>query len=71
MAKTIGFDITQLKRNIEEPDIQRHIDNSMKLARALGFSGTPSFIIGERTAPGLILFEEFELLVKKARGGKN
>ena len=56
---------------MEEPDIQRHIDNSMKLARALGFSGTPSFIIGERTAPGLILFEEFELLVKKARGEKN
>ena len=39
----------------------------MTLARELGFSGTPSFVIGEETAPGLIPLEELRRLVQLER----
>ena len=39
----------------------------MRLARALGFSGTPSFVIGEALAPGLIEADQMIALVEKAR----
>ena len=67
LAASIGLDIDKLQADTEAPRINKHIEDSMTLARELGFSGTPSFVIGEETAPGLIPLEELTRLVQLQR----
>jgi protein-disulfide isomerase len=67
LAESIGLDIDRLQADMEAPRINKHIEDSMTLARELGFSGTPSFVIGEETAPGLIPLEELRRLVQLQR----
>ena len=67
LAESIGLDIDKLQADMEAPRINKHIEDSMALARELGFSGTPSFVIGEETAPGLIPLEELRRLVQLQR----
>ncbi|SFS22348.1 DsbA family protein [Yoonia litorea] len=66
-AQEIGMDIAQLRRDMNAPEIEEHIQTSMRLARAIGFSGTPSFVIGDSLAPGLINAEQMISLVNQAR----
>lgn len=66
-AQEIGMDIAQLRRDMNAPEIEEHIQTSMRLSRAIGFSGTPSFVIGDSLAPGLINAEQMISLVNQAR----
>ena len=67
LAEEIGLDIEQLRADMEAPEVQDHIDASMRLAQALGFNGTPSFVIGDNLVPGYVEQEQLESLVEKAR----
>jgi protein-disulfide isomerase len=66
-AEQIGINIAQLRRDMNAPEIDEHIQTSMRLSRAIGFSGTPSFVIGDSLAPGLIDAEQMITLVNQAR----
>lgn len=66
-AVQVGLDVAQLRRDMETPEVTEHIETSVRLASALGFSGTPSFVIGEALAPGLIEADQMIELVKQAR----
>lgn len=72
-AEKVGLDIGQLKSDMKSPSIDEHIQKSMQLAQALNFSGTPSFVIGNNMAPGLISPEQFQAMIDGARinNGKN
>lgn len=66
-AKKLGLDMAQLEADMDAPEIAAHIALSMDLARNLGFSGTPSFVVGDETAPGLIPLHQLEAMVAKSR----
>ena len=66
-AEDIGLDVVQLRRDMNAPEIDEHIVTSMRLSRAMGFSGTPSFVIGDSLAPGLIDADQMISLVNQAR----
>lgn len=66
-AEEIGLNIAQLRRDMNAPEIDEHIQTSMRLSRAIGFSGTPSFVIGDNLAPGLIDADQMISLVNQAR----
>lgn len=61
IAKEIGLDIEQLQADMESAEIEEHIQTSMRLTQSLGFSGTPSFVIGNNLVPGLV--ESAELIM--------
>jgi protein-disulfide isomerase len=67
LAEEIGLDIEQLRTDMEAPKVQEHIDESMRLTQALGFNGTPSFVIGDHMVPGFVEQEQLEALVDKTR----
>lgn len=67
VAQEIGLDIAQLRQDMDGSEIDEHIETSMRLSRAIGFSGTPSFVIGDNLAPGLIQADEMIRLVDQAR----
>jgi protein-disulfide isomerase len=69
-AKSIGIDVDLLLSDMQSPEIDEHIGKSSELAEMLGFSGTPSFVIGENLAPGLIPLDELIQFVAQARSGE-
>ncbi|WGH79550.1 DsbA family protein [Jannaschia ovalis] len=69
LAAELGLDTDRLRADMDAPEVQAHIDDSMELAQSLGFSGTPSFVIGDMTAPGLVEAEQMQEMVEAAREG--
>ena len=54
IAGKVGLDIDKLKIDMQSPEVEEHIATSMRLAEALGFSGTPSFVVGDQLIPGFV-----------------
>lgn len=67
IAEDIGLDIAQLLRDMEAREIDAHIQTSMRLAQALGITGTPSFVIGDALVPGVVDADQLQTLVSDAR----
>lgn len=67
VASEIGLDVEQLRSDMEGSEIDEHIRNSAELAQALGFNGTPSFVIGNELAPGLVQQPQLMKMVASAR----
>lgn len=70
-AKDTGLDLTRLQADMGAPEIEEHIQTSLNLAQLLGFSGTPSFVIGDELVPGFVKVDELEKLVTQARTAQN
>jgi len=69
-ARDLGLNITKLKADMISPAVEAHIAQSSAFARKLGFTGTPAFIVGDRTAPGMLSVDEITALVAEARASK-
>ena len=67
IARDLGLDITKLKLDMNSPAVEAHISQSSALARNLGFTGTPAFIVGDRTAPGMLSVGEITAMIAEAR----
>ncbi|WP_306006481.1 DsbA family protein [Aquicoccus porphyridii] len=67
IAEDIGLDVAQLRRDMEAQEIDAHIETSMRLAQALGITGTPSFVIGDALVPGVVDVDKLHSLVSDAR----
>ena len=70
VAQQVGLDIPQLRRDMNSPEIEAHIAASMELSRALGFNGTPSFVIGDALVPGVIEADQMIRLAEEARAAR-
>jgi protein-disulfide isomerase len=70
VARTIGVDISRLLNDMNHRSVDRHLALSFDLARSLGMNGTPSFVIGDRVARGIITPEELTEYVRDARASK-
>ncbi|MFW8635679.1 DsbA family protein [Cribrihabitans pelagius] len=66
-AQEVGLDTEQLRRDMEAPEVEAHIAASMRLAGALGFNGTPSFVVGGNLVPGLAEQSRLQQLVDQTR----
>jgi protein-disulfide isomerase len=66
-AERIGLDWTRLRRDMDDPAIQRRIDQNMALARQLGIEGTPALVIGDRLVPGAVDAATLERMVAEQR----
>lgn len=67
VAEEVGLDLDQLRKDMEAPEVAEHIETSMRLTQALGFNGTPAFVIGEALVPGFVEKERLSALVGEAR----
>ena len=67
IAKHLKIDIASLKKDMESEFVINHIAKSTALARRIGFSGTPLFIIEGKFFPGFVPLEELELIISDIR----
>jgi protein-disulfide isomerase len=67
IARAIGLDTKRLAQDMQDPAIQDAIGRNLQLASALGITGTPSFVIGDRVVPGAVELRTLQGLVARAR----
>ncbi len=66
-AERIGLDWSRLRRDMDDPALERRIQSNLRLAGALGIEGTPALVIGETLVPGAVDLPALERLVAEAR----
>jgi len=73
IAKSVGLDIDQMKKDVAGPDVQKQIEENRDLAVNLGISGTPAFVIGDEVVPGVIFQEDLikKIAAQRSKQAKN
>src|SRR4051794_13596837 len=46
-AKDAGLDMSRVEKDLQSPEIKASLEESMRLAEALGINGTPSYVVGQ------------------------
>lgn len=67
IADLVGLDVNQLLEDMDGAEIAEHIETTSRLSQALGFNGTPSFVIGDELLPGFVEAELLTETVQQAR----
>ena len=57
-------------RKDENGEIAKELDKSLEVARSIGVSGTPAFIIGDQFVPGYIGEDGLKNALEEARSAK-
>ena len=70
VARHLELDIVRLLADMKSPAVKLHLERSNDLARNLGFTGTPAFIVGDQTVPGMISLEKIEKLIADVRAAE-
>ena len=68
IARDVGLDTARLQADMQLPMVDAHIAKADVMAKTLGFTGTPGFIIGDAAAPGFISADQMMALIAEARG---
>ena len=66
-AEAANIDMESARRFAESQEATAELANNMALARRLGFSGTPSFVIGNSILPGAVPATRLADLVSQER----
>ena len=66
-ARQVGLDIDRLLQDMDSEAVTSHLQASQMLAQGLGFTGTPSFVVGDELVGGAVPLEDLELLLAEAR----
>jgi protein-disulfide isomerase len=69
-AKEAGFDVAKIEKDINSPEIKATLDESFKLAEALGLNGTPSYVVGKDVVVGAVGLDALKEKINTNRCGK-
>ncbi len=64
VAKEVGFDMTRLEKDMDSDEVKTTIDENMKLADALGVSGTPTYVDGDEVVVGAVGLDDLKQKIK-------
>lgn len=70
VAKEIGFDIARIEKDIAGEEVKATLEESLKIAEALGLNGTPSYVVGTDVVIGAVGLNTLKEKVNAARCGK-
>jgi protein-disulfide isomerase len=71
IAGNIGLDAKRLETDMANPEWQTVIDRNRALAKELGITGTPGFIVGTELVPGALDLNGLKELIARATNGKS
>ncbi|MFD1612760.1 DsbA family protein [Sphingomonas tabacisoli] len=69
-AQQAGLDQAKLQAAINAPRAEREIGQNIELARTLGFTGTPSWVVGDQILSGAVGYDALKKAVERARANK-
>jgi protein-disulfide isomerase len=70
VAKEIGLDVARIEKDMAGDEVKATLEESFKLAEALGLNGTPSYVVGNDVVIGAVGVNMLKEKVNAARCGK-
>ncbi len=70
LADELDIDLIKLEEDMSDLSVSNHLEKSSLLAKKIGFSGTPLFIIEDEFIPGYVPIEEMKVIISKIRKNK-
>ena len=70
VAKEIGLDVARIEKDMGSDEVKATLEESFKLAEALGLNGTPSYVVGGDVVVGAVGLNTLKEKVNAARCGK-
>jgi len=70
VAKEVGFDMARIEKDMTSDEVKAQLEESFKLAEALGLNGTPSYVVGSDVLVGAVGLNTLKEKVNGARCGK-
>lgn len=67
IAADLGLDTGKLRADMESEAVEEHLQTTRALAQSLGFTGTPSFVIGDTRVPGFVERDQLQQIVDESR----
>ena len=67
IAGRIGLNVEKLKKDMADPEITKYLADTARLAQALGITGTPGFVIGDKVVAGAIGKARMQQLIATIR----
>jgi predicted DsbA family dithiol-disulfide isomerase len=58
-ANDLGLDVAKFKTDFDDPKVKDEVDADLRVARAAGISGTPTFFVNGQPLRGARPFEDF------------
>ncbi|MGF1463473.1 MAG: DsbA family protein [Maricaulaceae bacterium] len=68
IAADVGADVDQMRADMENEAIQAHIKDNFELARAIGLTGTPGFVVNGEFVSGAN-FQQLDTLIAEGLAG--
>ncbi|MGB7405017.1 MAG: DsbA family protein [Pacificimonas sp.] len=62
-----GLNVGQTKRSMAHSSVDAEIDKNLAMGRALGITGTPAYVIGDRILDGAVGYDQLKAAVEAAR----
>ena len=69
-ANDVGLDITKAEQDIQSQESIEEINKNLSIMRQIGFSGTPTFIIGNEILEGAVGYEALKDAIERARSSE-
>ena len=66
-AEEVGLDIEQLVEDMEDPSVGEELEQVHQLARTIGATGTPAFVIGDQFYGGALPLDSMRRAIALAR----
>jgi protein-disulfide isomerase len=70
VAKEVGFDVARIEKDMESDEAKAQLQESFKLAEALGLNGTPSYVVGKDVVVGAVGLAALKEKINTSRCGK-
>jgi protein-disulfide isomerase len=70
VAKEVGFDVARIEKDMASDEVKGQLEESFKLAEALGLNGTPSYVVGSDVVVGAVGLSALKEKINGARCGK-
>lgn len=70
VAREIGMNMSQIEKDMQSPEVKATLQESFKLAEALGLNGTPSYVIGDQVVVGAVGLPALQEKINTSRCGK-
>ena len=67
IAKKIGLDLSQLRIDMNNPQIEQQLMKNREIAKLLGLNGTPAFVIGDIIYSGALNLNNLKNIIKNFR----
>ena len=69
IAKKVGVSPSKMKKEMENPEITKMLDENRAIAEDMGIRGTPALIVGDQVLPGAIPHDDLAKLIATTRSG--